>query len=336
MIRVLITGITGFVGSHMADLLLKDPNVKLFGTRRWSSRMGLLQHIPEIEKQIELITCNILDPVSVSEAVESIRPDWIFHFAAESYVAPSWNMPHIYFNTNINGTLNFLEALRKQGLTSTRFHVAGSGEEYGLVHESEAPITEKSELRPVNPYAVSKVAQDLLCYEHHKSYGLHVVRTRAFNHEGPRRDKVFALPTFAYQIARIERELQEPVIKVGNISARRNWTDVRDMVKAYKLAVEKCDPGELYLIGSDRVLTVKECLDKLIGMSKRSGEIRIEEDPSRVRPTEVPLLVGKYDKFASKTGWKPETAFEQTLEDTLNYWRAIVKQESSPVSAAAT
>ncbi len=317
----------------MADLLMKDPQIELFGTRRWSSRMDLLAHIGELENKIRMVTCNILDPVSVQETVEAVKPDWIFHFAAESYVAPSWNMPHVYFNTNLNGTLNFLEALRKLKMTQTRFHVAGSGEEYGLVHEDETPITEKSELRPVNPYAVSKVAQDLLCYEHHKSYGLHVVRTRAFNHEGPRRDKVFALPTFAYQIARIERDLQEPVIKVGNISARRNWTDVRDMVKAYRLAVEKCLPGELYLIGSDRVLTVKECLDKLVTMSKCAADIKIEEDASRVRPTEVPLLVGRYEKFVDTTGWKPEIAFEQTLEDTLNYWRAVVSRESSAVPA---
>src|SRR5262249_20632475 len=131
MTRVLITGITGFVGSHMADLLLQDPAMQIFGTRRCSSRIGLLQHIPDFDKRIELLSWNILDPVTVAEAVESMRPDWIFHFAAESYVAPSWNMPHVYFNTNINGTLNFLEALRKLGLTDTRIHVAGSGEEYG-------------------------------------------------------------------------------------------------------------------------------------------------------------------------------------------------------------
>jgi GDP-4-dehydro-6-deoxy-D-mannose reductase len=323
----LITGITGFVGSHMADLLLQRDDVELFGTRRWSSRMSLLHHIKDFDKRIRMFTCNILDPVCVSEAVEQIRPDWIFHFAAESYVAPSWDMPHLYMQTNINGTLNFLEILRKLKLTKTRFHVAGSGEEYGLVHDDELPITEKSELRPVNPYAVSKVAQDLLCYEHHKSYGLHVVRTRAFNHEGPRRDNVFALPSFAYQIARIEQGLQEPVIKVGLIDAKRNWTDVRDMVKAYHAAVEKCDPGELYLIGSDQILTVEECLRKLISLSSKAGSISIQQDPARVRPTDVPLLVGSYEKFVSKTNWKPTIEFGQTLEDTLNYWREIVKKQ---------
>lgn len=324
MLKVLITGITGFVGSHMADLLLSRSGIELYGTRRWSSRMDLLAHIDNLDKRVKLFTCNILDPVSVYRLVEHVRPDWIFHFAAESYVAPSWDMPHLYVNTNVNGTLNFLEALRALGLKQTRMHVAGSGEEYGLVLEDELPITERSELRPVNPYAVSKVAQDLMCYEHYKSYGLEIVRTRAFNHEGPRRDKVFALPSFAYQIARIEKGLKEPVIAVGNVSARRNWTDVRDMVSAYCLAMEKCEPGELYLIGSDCVLTVRQCLEKLIAMSSRSADISVQEDSARVRPTEVPLLVGSYAKFVGQTGWKPRIDFEQTLADTLDYWRARV------------
>ena len=312
----------------MADLLLAQGSAQVFGIRRWSSRMNFLEHIKDLEKRIELLTCNILDPVSVFQVVEHIRPDWIFHFAAESYVAPSWDMPHLYVNTNVNGTLHFLEALRKLKLMDTRFHVAGSGEEYGLVHESELPITELSELRPVNPYAVSKVAQDLMCYEHHKSYGLHVVRTRAFNHEGPRRDKVFALPSFAYQIARIEQGLQEPVVKVGALGPRRNWTDVRDMVKAYHLAVEKCNPGELYLIGSNRVLTVRECLDKLISLSPRAHIISVEEETTRIRPTDVPLLIGQYDKFVGCTGWATAFDFDQTLDDTLNYWRKVVAQEA--------
>jgi len=316
----------------MADLLLARADCQIFGTHRWSSRLTLLRHIKDLEKRIELLVCNILDPVSVLEVVERIRPDWIFHFAAESFVAPSWHMPHLYVNTNVNGTINFLEALRKLKLTKTRFHVAGSGEEYGLVHEHELPIDERTELRPVNPYAVSKVAQDLICYEHHQSYGLHTVRTRAFNHEGPRRDKVFALPSFAYQIARIESGLQEPVVKVGSLTARRNWTDVRDMVQAYHRAVERCVPGELYLIGSNRVLTVKECLDKLIALSPFADRIQVEEDRERLRPTEVPLLVGRYDKFVNLTGWKPEIDFEQTLVDTLEYWRLRVRQHqlSSP------
>jgi GDP-4-dehydro-6-deoxy-D-mannose reductase len=329
MPKVLITGITGFVGSHMADLLLQRSDIELYGTRRWSSRMNLLEHIKDLDERVRLMTCNILDPVNVFEVIEKVRPDWIFHFAAESYVAPSWDMPHVYMNTNINGTINFLEALRKLGLNNTRFHVAGSGEEYGLIHEDELPITETTELRPVNPYAVSKVAQDLITYEHHCSYNLHVIRTRAFNHEGPRRDKVFALPTFAYQIARIEAGLQPPVVRVGNIEAKRNWTDVRDMVKAYLLAMQKCTSGEMYLIGSDKVLTVRECLEKLIEMSTSKEKIKIEEDPARMRPTEVPRLIGTYDKFVAATGWKPEIPFEQTLSDTLDYWRSIVRKEQA-------
>ncbi|MBI2846618.1 MAG: GDP-mannose 4,6-dehydratase [Chloroflexi bacterium] len=319
--RVLITGITGFVGSHMADYLLTKKGVEIYGIKRWSSRLRNIHHI--LEKIPPLLDCDITDYSAVRNALEKVQPDWVFHFAAQSYVHSSWTNPAGTITTNIIGTLNFLEAMRHLRI-NPRFQVAGSGEEYGLVREAELPITERSELRPVNPYAVSKVAQDLLCYEHYMSYGLNVIRTRAFNHEGPRRDNVFGIPSFAYQIARIENGLQEPTIKVGNLFAKRNWTDVRDMVKAYYLAMEKCKPGELYLIGSNAVYTVDECLQRLLQMSPEGKRTRVETDPEKVRPTEVPLLIGDYTKFVSQTGWKPEIPFEDTLRDTLNYWREFI------------
>jgi GDP-4-dehydro-6-deoxy-D-mannose reductase len=325
--KILITGITGFVGSHMADLLLKKDDVEIYAIKRWSSRMTNLIHIKDIEKKIKFFVCNILDPHSVEQVVTTVKPDWIFHFAAESYVQPSWNMPQLYMEINILGTLNFLEALKRNNMKNTRFHVAGSGEEYGEVLENETPITEETLLRPVNPYAVSKVAQDLLCYEHYKSYGLHIVRTRAFNHEGPRRDNVFALPSFAYQIARIERKLQEPVIYVGDLTPRRNWTDVKDMIEAYYIAVQKCIPGELYLIGSDAVYTIRECLDMLIKLSTFKSKMKIAVDKKRLRPADVPLLVGDYTKFFKQTGWKPKIPFKNTLRDTLNYWRDFIDKK---------
>jgi GDP-4-dehydro-6-deoxy-D-mannose reductase len=201
----------------------------------------------------------------------------------------------------------------------------GSGEEYGHVPEDELPITAATQLRPVNPYAVSKVAQDLLGYEHHVSYGLHVVRVRAFNHEGPRRDRVFALPSFAWQIARIEAGRAPPVLRTGNLDALRNWTDVRDMVRAYDLALDRCPPGELFLVGSDQVATVRECLDRLLALSPRGAEIRVETDPDLVRRTEVLRLVADVRPFRERTGWAPAIELAQTLEDTLAYWRGRVR-----------
>ena len=228
-------------------------------------------------------------------------------------------------SVNYDATVNLLESLREFG-SEARLLIPGSGEEYGEIEESELPITEETILRPVNPYAVTKIAQDLIGYVYFRSYGLNIIRTRAFNHEGPRRENVFGIPSYAYQIARIERGQQEPVVRVGGIDDRRNFTHVRDMVQAYWLATERCEPGELYLIGSDApeaVHTFRAALEALIGMSSVSG-ISYETDPQFVRPTSAPRLIGKTDKFRAATGWAPTTPFNVILSETLDYWRARV------------
>ena len=324
--RILVTGATGFVGSHVLDLALaRDDVAEVHATRRWSSRMSLLSHIKNVEERVRFHTCDLTDPFSVNDVVAAVRPDRIFHLGAQSYVSPSWGAPDVYFRTNTLGTLYLLEALRRNDLAATRVLLPGSGEEYGEVEEEDLPITPVTELKPMNPYAVSKVAQDLLGYEHHRSYGLHVVRIRAFNHEGPRRDSVFALPSFARQIARAEAGLSPPVIRVGNLHANRNWTDVRDMVRAYWLALERCEPGRLFLIGSDQVCTVDDCLRRLVALSPRSADFRIETDPALVRPTEVVRLVADTAPFRAATSWEPKIPLDQTLADTLDYWRRRVK-----------
>jgi GDP-4-dehydro-6-deoxy-D-mannose reductase len=333
--KVLVTGATGFAGSHLVDALLKRPGVQVHATRRWSSRMVNLEHIPDVEKAIQFHTCNILDPAAVTEVLDNVRPDWIFHLAAESYVGPSWTMPSIYMDTNIKGTLHFLEAMKRLPLENTLLHVAGSGEEYGLIYEHEIPIREDTVTRPVNPYAVAKVAQSMICDVYFRSFKTKVVRTRTFNHEGPRRDRVFALPSFAYQLARIEQGLEEPVVKVGNLSARRSWIDARDVARAYIMALEKGVPGEMYLVSSDAVKTVRECLDMLIAESTVKTQIQVQPDPTRMRPTEVPLLVGDDSKFRKQTGWQPEVPLEQTLRDTLRFWRERVRSEMELSRTAA-
>ena len=209
----------------------------------------------------------------------------------------------------------------RRSKTDAVIQIAGSSEEYGLVHENETPIKETNQLRPLSPYAVSKVAQDLLGYQYHKSYGIKTVITRAFNHEGPRRGEVFSTSNFAKQIAEIERGA-EPVIQVGNLDSSRDFTDVRDVVRAYTVAVEKCDYGEAYNICSGKAWKISEMLKLLLSMSTKKIEIR--EDPARMRPSDVQLLLGDFSKFHKKTGWKPEIPFDKTMKDLLDYWRKLV------------
>lgn len=323
--RILITGITGFVGSHLADLAL-EKGCTVYGLKRWNlSRMRNVSHIMD---KINWIDCDITDNVSVKKVIEISKPDKIFHLAAESFVSTSWDHPLHYMDVNYKGTVNFLEAIKDMKI-NPRFLIPGSGEEYGEIFEEELPINEKVILRPVNPYAVTKIAQDLIGYVYHRTYSLNVVRVRAFNHEGPRRDNVFGIPWYAYQIARIEQGLQEPIIKTGHIEDKRNFTHVRDMVEAYWIAIEKCIPGELYLIGSDeqeKIYTYREIIQMLISMSAIKN-IQIQQDPKYVRPTSVPRLIGDTSKFRSLTGWKPKISIEKILEDTLEYWRNFVKNK---------
>jgi len=321
--RILISGITGFAGSHLAELAL-EKNCIVYGLKRWN--LSRLRNIHHIMDKINWIDCDITDYVSVKKALEIAKPEKIFHLAAESFVSVSWNHPSHYMDVNYKGTVNFLEAIRDLKI-NPKFLIPGSGEEYGEVFEDELPINEKTILRPVNPYAVTKIAQDLIGYVYFRSYGLNVVRVRTFNHEGPRRDNVFGIPWYAYQIARIEEGIQEPIIKTGHIDDRRNFTHIRDVVKAYWIALEKCSPGELYLIGSDeneKIYSYREIIEMLLDMSNVKG-IKIEQDPQYVRPTAVPRLIGDTSKFRELTNWHPEISIDKTLEDTLEYWRFFVK-----------
>lgn len=318
--KVLITGITGFVGSHLADYCLAlDEPIEVIGTYRWRSRRDNIEHL---EGAIELHECDLRDASSVKSLLADTRPDRIFHLAAQSYVPSSWNSPGETLTTNVMCQLNVFEAMRELG-SDASIQIAGSSEEYGLVHPDEVPITEDSPLRPLSPYAVSKVAQDMLAYQYFQSYGLKAVRTRAFNHTGPRRGEVFVTSNFARQIAEIEAGRREPVIHVGDLSPRRDFTDVRDIVRAYWLSLEHCEPGEVYNVASGKAYRIQEILDILLGNTDRDIEVR--EDPARLRVSDVPLLLGDSSRFREATGWTPEIPFEQTAKDLLDYWRERVR-----------
>lgn len=318
--KVLITGITGFVGSHLADYLLKNTNYKIFGLKRVNSKLDNIKHILD---QLTLIDGDLIDQTSLINTLRISKPDYIYHLGALSWVKPSWNIPAAYMQVNAIGTINLFEAMR-QTKCRARILISCTPEEYGDVPSELLPITEDTRLAPVNLYATSKVAQDAVCQAYQASYGFKVIRTRAFNHEGPRRDILGAISSFAYQIARIEKGLQKPVVKVGNLQVRRNFTDVRDMVEAYFLAMEKGVPGELYLIGSNQIYTIKECLEMLIDLSPMKGKIKYQVDPERVRPTELRILIGKFDKFEKLTKWKPKIPLKETLQSVLDYWRESI------------
>jgi len=319
MTKALITGITGFAGSHLTELLLNKKGVKIFGIKRWRSKLDNIAHIKE---NLTLMECDIKDYSSVREILNKIKPDMIFHLAAQSFVQTSWSAPSETLATNIMGELNIFEAVRQIGLNPL-IQVAGSSEEYGQVRKVDIPIKETTLLNPLSPYAVSKVGQDMLAYQYYKSYGLKIVRTRAFNHTGPRRGEVFVSSNFANQIAKIEAGLAEPVIYVGNLSAVRDFTDVRDMVKGYWLALEKGEPGEVYNICSGKGYSIRDVLNILKGYSKK--KFTVKKDASRMRPSDVPTLIGDNTKFVKRTGWRPEIPFEKTLKDLLDYWRASIK-----------
>jgi len=317
--RILITGITGFVGSHLAEYAIKM-GARVFGSVRWRSKTENIDHL---RSQITLIESDLRDFSSTHALVGQVKPDLAVHLAAQSFVGASWKAPAETFQTNVISQVNLLEAIRAERL-STRILIIGSSEEYGYALDHELPITEASPLRPLSPYAVSKVTQDLMGYQYWKSYGLPIVRARAFNHEGPRRGEVFVTSNFAKQIAEIEAGVQEPVVYVGNLEARRDYSDVRDIVRGYWVLLERGEPGEVYNLCSGRSWAIQEVLDFLLRHALVSG-IAVKEDPARLRPSDVPNLLGDASKIRKALGWAPEISFEQTLLDALEYWRRRIK-----------
>lgn len=325
--KVFITGITGFVGSHLADYILASfPDIRVSGLARWRSPTD---NIRQILGRITLEYGDLEDHSSIRAILERQKPDIIFHLAAQSYVPYSSDAPVATLMTNVIGTCNLLEATRQIKAASGYdpvIHVCSSSEVYGQVREDEIPIDEDTPLRPASPYAVSKVAEDRLAFQYWLSWEIKTITTRMFTHTGPRRGEVFALSNFAKQIAAIEAGLGPPVVKVGNLDSVRTFSDVRDAVKAYWLLVTKCRPGEVYNIGGIETMTIGEMLKRLLKLSTVKG-IKVEVDPSRLRPSDVTLQIPNIDKFVSETGWQPEIKLAKTMKDTLDYWRDFYDHE---------
>ncbi len=316
--KVLITGIAGFVGSHLAEYLTQKKSVEVFGVDlpycNW-------QNLVNIKKKIKFFTCDICNFNSVQKVINKIKPDFIFHLAAQAFIPDSWVYPAKSLNTNIMGQLNILEAVRFSRLDA-KIHIACSAEEYGLVYPNEIPVKESNPFRPLSPYAVGKLAQDMLGFQYYKSYSMFIVRTRAFNHIGPRMNECFVASSFAKQIALIEKGKQAPVICVGNLQPVRDFTDVRDVVRAYWLSLQKGRAGEAYNICSGKGNKVKKVLDILLSFTNH--KIRIKQDRSRFRPSDIMVLVGDSSKFRKQTGWNTKIPLKKSLEDILDHWRENV------------
>lgn len=311
--RILITGITGMVGSHLAEYVLQQqPGVAVHGLVRWRSPRDAIAGILD---RVILHEGDLRDLNSLVRVLGRVRPERIFHLAAQSYVTFSFDVPAETLATNIIGTTNLLDAVRLSGLDPL-IHICSSSEVYGQVTADEVPITEANPLRPASPYAVSKVGEDMIALQYFLSYGLRTIRTRMFTHTGPRRGAVFAESAFARQIAEIEAGLRDNPMKVGNLASIRTFADVRDAVRAYWLLLEKCRPGEVYNIGGRRTLTIGEMLELLKAMA--TCPIRHEVDPALLRPSDVTLQIPDMRKFAAETGWTPEIPLETTLRDLLD------------------
>lgn len=317
--KALITGISGFVGSYLAEYLLENTDWDVAGTV-----FGPYANIADLCGTLELYPAELSRLDVVTFVLEQAQPDVLFHLAAQPLVSASRRDPWGTLETNIRMQLNVLEAVA-QVSPDCRVLVVGSSEEYGLIGNKDLPIDEETPLRPLSPYAISKVAQDLLGLQYHLTHGLHVVRVRPFNHIGPRQRLGFVAPDFASQIAAAELGLEPPIIQVGNLEARRDFSDVRDIVRAYVSLITAGEPGEVYNAGSGESHAIQEVLDTLLAMSEAA--IDVQQDPARMRPSEVPEVICDPDRIQKKIGWATEIPFEQSLQDVLAYWRAEMRKK---------
>jgi GDP-4-dehydro-6-deoxy-D-mannose reductase len=313
-LKSLITGIGGFVGGHLARYLANVPNSQITGT----TFFPVEQHKALSELGIDLHHVELTDEDVVASLLADTRPDIIYHLAAQSFVPESFENPWYTLANNIQAELNILHNMVKLNIDA-RIVIVGSAHEYGMVSPEDMPLDEDQPLRPTNPYSVSKVAQDMLALQYFYSHNVAAIRVRPFNHIGPGQSDRFVAPAFASQIATIEKGEHEPVLYVGNLEGKRDFTDVRDVVRAYHLLSTKGTPGEVYNIGSGNAYTIREILDILLYMTEKPIEVRL--DPTRVRPIDIPIFVCDPSKLRAATGWEPTFTLEETLRDILNDWR---------------
>jgi len=330
--KVFITGISGMVGSHLSDFLYENTDWDIYGMIRWRSPLDNISHLISkinAKNRINLVYGDLCDTISINNVIKEVLPDYVFHLAAQSYPRTSFDAPLDTLDTNIQGTVRLLEAL-KTYCSNSLIHVCSSSEVYGRVPADKVPIDEGCTFHPASPYAISKVGTDLAGRYYAEAFGMNVQVTRMFTHTGPRRGDVFAESSFAKQIALIEAGFIDPIIKVGNLDSLRTVADVRDAVRAYYLLLTH-NPiaGESYNIGGTNTMKVREILEKLMSFSTVSNQIKVEIDPERLRPIDADLQIPNMTKFQSHTGWKPLISADDTLKDLLNYWREKIRSNGN-------
>jgi GDP-mannose 4,6-dehydratase len=330
--RALITGITGMVGSHLAEYLLEHTDWDVWGMCRWRSPLdNIAELVPRInaKDRVYLVYGDLHDTFSIQDVVQRSQPDYVFHLAAQSYPKTSFDAPLDTLDANVQGTTRVLEAL-KHIRRDAIVHVCASSEVFGRVPKEKLPIDEECTFHPASPYAISKVGTDLVGRYYAEAFGMTVMTTRMFTHTGPRRGDVFAESTFAKQIAMIEAGLIPPVVKVGNLDSLRTIADVRDAVRAYHMLVTvNPQAGAYYNIGGTHSASIRQILETLTSMSTRKDEIRVEIDTERLRPIDADLQVPNTAKFEKHTGWRPQIPYHQTLSDLLGYWRDRISQQGN-------
>ena len=323
--RVLITGVTGFVGSYLADALIDDPAQKLFGVIRDPEKLR-----PGLQGQLTCYVGDLESESFVYHVLKEVQPQVIYHLAGQAFVPTAWSHPWQTFQTNVLPQLNLFKSLIDLNLRP-RFLSVSSAKVYGQVAESHMPIKEDAPLWPDSPYGVSKATQDLMAHQYYLSHHMPIIRVRPFNHIGPRQAAHFVTATFAQQIALAEAGRSEPVIQVGNLTVQRDFTDVRDVVRAYRLLIEKGLAGEAYNIASGKAIAIEQILNKLLNLS--TIEIQVVQDEARMRPADQPVSYGDIKKIARDVGWQPDISLDDSLNDILAYWR---QQVATDLAGSAT
>lgn len=310
--KALIIGGAGFVGNYLINHLMNDCG--------WSVAITKLENETIEQNEVDQYNLDILNKQAIIDVLSKVHPDYIFHLAAQSSVALSWKNPGLTIDVNIKGSINVLDAIRELNY-KPRILVIGSGEEYGHVLPNEIPITETNATRPGNIYAATKVCQNMIGKIYADAYQMDVIMVRAFNHIGPKQSPIFVVSDFCKQVAEIEKGLREPVIKVGNLEAKRDFTDVRDVVRSYSMLIQKGKAGEIYNVGSGKAIAIQEILNLILLCS--TANIRVEIDPEKIRPADIKIIEADIKKLQECTGWMPYHSLQCTIVDTLNYWKYI-------------